>query len=59
MNSTVVFTRDLYSTSVLDRDTVAYFLELQEIRLGPRKTTNPPIDHQSLGYPAQSMSEIH
>jgi hypothetical protein len=44
MNSTIVFVRDLYSTSVLGRDTVTCFLELQEIKLDERKTTNPLVD---------------
>jgi hypothetical protein len=47
MSSTVVFARELYSASILDRDTVAYFLELQEIRLAPRKlqTHLSTVDH--------------
>jgi hypothetical protein len=44
MNSTIVFVRDLYSTSVLGRDTVTCFLELQEIKLDEGKTTNPLVD---------------
>jgi hypothetical protein len=57
MSSVVVFVRDLYYASVLDQDTVTCLLELQEIRLGPRKTANPPVDCRSLGHPAQSASE--
>jgi hypothetical protein len=57
MISTIVFAWDLYSTSVLDRDIVACFLELQEIELDLRKIANPPVDLRSLGHPAQSASE--
>jgi hypothetical protein len=52
-----VFARDLYLTLVLDRDIVDCFLELQEIMLGPRNTTNTPVDLRSLGNPAQSALE--
>jgi hypothetical protein len=53
----VAFARDLYSASVLDLDTVAYFLALQEIRLGPKYTAKPPVDLLSSTHPAQSASE--
>jgi hypothetical protein len=33
-----IFVTDLYSTSVLDLDTVGYFRELHEIRFKPRNT---------------------
>jgi hypothetical protein len=53
----VAFANDLYSASVLDPGTVACFLELHEIILGPRNIANPPVDLWSLGHPAQSASE--
>jgi hypothetical protein len=59
MSSAIAFARALYSASVLDRETVAYFLELQEIRFEPRKIANPPVDLLSFGHPAQSTSETH
>jgi hypothetical protein len=40
-NSVVAFARDLYSTSVLDLDTVAYFLALQETKFGPTNIAKP------------------
>jgi hypothetical protein len=53
----VAFARDLYSASMLDLDTVACFLGLQEIKLGPKYTAKPPIDLLSSTHPAQSASE--
>jgi hypothetical protein len=47
----------LYSTSVLDRATVACFRALQEIRLEPKNTAKPPVDRLSSTLPAQSASE--
>jgi hypothetical protein len=47
----------LYSAYVLDLDTVAFFLELQEIKLGPKYTSKPPVDLLSSTHPAQSASE--
>jgi hypothetical protein len=57
MISAVAFARDLYSAYVLDLDTVACFLALQEIKLGPKYTANPPIDLLSSTQPAQLASE--
>jgi hypothetical protein len=57
MISAVAFARDLYSTSVLDLDTVACFLALQEIKFGPKNTANPHVDLLSSTQPAQSASE--
>ena len=57
ITSAVAFARDLYSASILDRETVACFLAVQDIRLDPRKTAKPPVDLLSSGHPAQSTSE--
>jgi hypothetical protein len=53
----VAFARDLYSASVLDLEIVACFLALQEIKLGPKYTTKPPVDLLPSTQPAQSASE--
>jgi hypothetical protein len=47
----------LYSASVLDLETVACFLALQDIRLDPKKMANPLVDRLSSRHPAQSASE--
>jgi hypothetical protein len=47
----------LYSTSVLDRETVFCFLALHDIRFVPRKMAQPPVDLLSSRDPAQSTSE--
>jgi hypothetical protein len=57
MTSAVALARDLYSASVLDLDTVACFLALQEIILGPKNTAKPPVDLLSSTQPAQSACE--
>jgi hypothetical protein len=57
MISAVAFTIDLYSASVLDRETVGCFLEHQEIKLEPKNVAKPPVDLRSSEHPAQSASE--
>jgi hypothetical protein len=57
MTSAVALARDLYSASVLDRDTVGCFLALQEIKFGPKYMANPQVDLLSSTFPAQSASE--
>jgi hypothetical protein len=47
MSSVVALAMALYSASVLERDIVAYFLALQEIRLGPKKIAKPPVERLS------------
>jgi hypothetical protein len=47
----------LYSASVLDLDTVLYFLALQEIKFEPKNTAKPPVDLLSSMLPVQSVSE--
>jgi hypothetical protein len=56
MTSVVAFANALYSASVLDLETVAYFLALQAISLAPKNTTKPLVDLRSFGHPAQSTS---
>ena len=46
----------LFSTSVLERATVGCFFELQDMRLPPRYTRNPPVERRSRELPAQSAS---
>jgi hypothetical protein len=55
--SAVALARALYSASVLERGTVAYFLAHQEIRFEPRNTANLPVDRRSSTQPTQSTSE--
>jgi hypothetical protein len=57
MTSDVALARDLYSTSVLDGDTVGRFLPLQEIKFGPKYIAKPSVDILSSIFPAQSASE--
>ena len=57
ITSAVAFARDLYSASVLERETVACFFAFQDMRLEPKKTANPPVDLLSSAHPAQSASE--
>jgi len=57
ITSTVALAKDLYSASVLDLETVSYFLAHHDTRLQPRNTAKPPVDRLSSGQPAQSASE--
>jgi hypothetical protein len=41
---------------MLERDTVACFLVVQDTRLGPKNTAKPPVERRSSGHPAQSAS---
>jgi hypothetical protein len=47
----------LYSALVLDHETVGCFFADYEIRLGPKKIANPPVDFLSSGQSALSTSE--
>jgi hypothetical protein len=42
----------LYSALVLDLDTIFCFLAHHDIKFGPRKTANPPVDFLSSMHPA-------
>jgi hypothetical protein len=47
----------LYSTFVLDLETVVCFLALKDTRFDHRKMAKPPVDIQSSRQSAQSASE--
>jgi hypothetical protein len=44
ISSTIAFAIDLYSSSVLNHETVSCFLALQDMRLESKNTVNPPVD---------------
>ncbi|GKG06848.1 hypothetical protein Tco_0329817, partial [Tanacetum coccineum] len=46
-----------YSASVLEREVTCCRLEDHEMRLSPRKTQYPEVEHLVEGHPAQSASE--
>jgi hypothetical protein len=46
----------LYSTSVLERDTVCCFLAFHDTKLLPKKIANPLVDLRSSEQPAQLAS---
>ena len=56
MASAAPFAKALYSASVLDLETVGYFLALHEIRFEPTNTAKPLVDRRSSIHPAQSAS---
>jgi hypothetical protein len=56
ITSAIALARALYSASVLDLESVACFLALQDIRFDPKNTAKPPIDLRSFGQPAQSTA---
>jgi hypothetical protein len=55
ISSAVAFARDLYSASVLDLDTVAYFLALQETKFGPTNIAKNPVTF----YHQESLPNLH
>jgi len=55
--SAAVLAKALYSNSVLERETVGCFLELQERSLLLMKMQKPDVDLLSSGQPAQSASK--
>lgn len=56
-SSVVAFARALYSTSVLDRETVGCFVAHHETRFDPKNTAKPPVERRSSTQPAKSASE--
>jgi len=55
--SAVVWARPRYSASVLERETVDYFLAVHVRRLRPKNIQAPVVDLRSSTEPAQSTSE--
>ena len=53
----MAFAKALYSTFVLDLETVACFRAHHDIKLGPKQIEKPPVEHLSSRQPAQSESE--
>ena len=57
MISKVAFAKALHFDSLLDLKTTTSFIAHHEIRLGPKKTVNPPIERLPSKHPAQSELE--
>jgi hypothetical protein len=57
MSSVVALAIALYSTSLLERETMGFFLVHHEIRFDLKKTTKPPILLRLSEQPAQSTFE--
>jgi hypothetical protein len=55
----VSFAKDLYSTSVLDLDTVSCFVALHDIRFGPRNMTKPPLYILSSTQPTSAVKSTN
>lgn len=53
----MVLARALYSSSVLECDTVGYFRELHDAKLGPKNIAKPLVEHRSFGQLAQPASK--
>jgi hypothetical protein len=56
-SSAAALARALYSALVLDLATVCCFLQVQEIKLSPRKIQYPHVERRSSRLPTQSASE--
>jgi hypothetical protein len=56
-NSIVLRAMDLYSASVLDRDTTACFLAFQETKQLPGHTPKSDVERRSYRLPVQSESQ--
>jgi hypothetical protein len=55
--SVVAFTIALYSTSILNLETVGCLRALYDIRFDPKNIANPSVDCLSLRHPTQSALE--
>jgi hypothetical protein len=51
LTSAAVRAKALYSDSAEERETIDYFLELQETRLSPNKMAYPDVDRLVSGQP--------